>query len=109
MAASTRHFVSDPLQCVNSALHAITLTNPYVFLDAKNKILYRKPGYTSQVSLVSGGGSGHEPSFSAFVGPGLLSACVAGTIFASPNSAQIYHALRKKVDVSKGLLVIVMV
>ncbi|PQE25099.1 dihydroxyacetone kinase protein [Rutstroemia sp. NJR-2017a BVV2] len=90
------------------ALHALTLTNPSIALDAENKIVYRRPGHASQVSIISGGGSGHEPSFGAFVGDGLLAASVAGTIFASPSAEQIRRAVMSRVDTSKGILVTVM-
>lgn len=60
------------------------------------------------MSLISGGGSGHEPSFGSFVGSGLLSAAVAGTIFASPSAEQIRTAIMSRVDLEKGVLVTVM-
>jgi triose/dihydroxyacetone kinase / FAD-AMP lyase (cyclizing) len=60
------------------------------------------------VSLLSGGGSGHEPSFSSFVGRGLLTGAVAGTIFASPSSQQVLTALTRCVETKRGVLVIVM-
>ncbi|KAH0566110.1 hypothetical protein GP486_000501 [Trichoglossum hirsutum] len=94
-----------------AALHSVTLTNPSVALDGPNKVIYRRPAKhqeDAQVSLVSGGGSGHEPSFSAFVGRGLLSAAVAGTIFASPSAEQIRTAVVDRVDGRKGVLVVVM-
>lgn len=105
---SAKHFINDPTHLVNSALYALTLTNPSVALDVKNKIVYRRPGHASQVSIISGGGSGHEPSFGAFVGEGLLSAGVAGTIFASPSAEQIRKAIISRVDGEKGILVTVM-
>lgn len=106
---STKHFINDATHLVNSALHALTLTNPSVALDAENKIIYRRPdGTPSQVSIISGGGSGHEPSFGAFVGAGLLSAGVAGTIFASPSAEQIRKAVMSRVDTEHGILVTVM-
>lgn len=105
---SSKHFINDPTHLVNSALHALTLTNPSVALDGPNKIIYRRPGHAPQVSLISGGGSGHEPSFGAFVGPGLLSASVAGTIFASPSAEQIRKAIMSRVDGERGILVTVM-
>lgn len=105
---SAKHFINDPTKLVNTALHALTITNPSVALDAENKIIYRRPGHASQVSIVSGGGSGHEPSFGAFVGDGLLSASVAGTIFASPSAEQIRKAIISRVDADKGILVTVM-
>jgi dihydroxyacetone kinase len=105
---SAKHFVNDPTHLVNSALEALTITNPSVALDAENKIIYRRPGHASQVSIISGGGSGHEPSFGAFVGAGLLSAGVAGTIFASPSAEQIRKAIMSRVESEKGILVTVM-
>ncbi|KAG9381013.1 Dihydroxyacetone kinase [Pyrenophora tritici-repentis] len=71
---SSKHFIHDPSHLVNTALLSIPLTNPSVQCDITNKIIYRKPSSSaSQVSIVSGGGSGHEPSFASFVGAGLLS------------------------------------
>jgi triose/dihydroxyacetone kinase / FAD-AMP lyase (cyclizing) len=106
---SAKHFIKDPTHLVNSALHSLTLTNPSTALDATNKIIYTRPtDRPSQVSIISGGGSGHEPSFGAFVGHGLLSAAVAGTIFASPSAEQIRTAVMSRVDIEKGVLVTVM-
>ncbi len=105
---SAKHFINDPTHLVNTALQALTITNPSVALDAENKIIYRRPGHASQVSIISGGGSGHEPSFGAFVGEGLLTAAVAGTIFASPSAEQIRKAVMSRVDGEKGILVTVM-
>jgi dihydroxyacetone kinase len=57
---------------------------------------------------VSGGGSGHEPSFASFVGAGLLSGAVAGTIFASPSAEQVRRCILHRVAKEKGVLVVVM-
>lgn len=45
-----------------------------------------------QVALVSGGGSGHEPLHTGFIGEGLLDAVAPGKIFASPHNRQVYEA-----------------
>lgn len=105
---SFKHFINDPTHLVNTALHSLTLTNPSLALDVENKIVYRRPGHASQVSIISGGGSGHEPSFGALVGEGFLSAAVAGTIFASPSADQVRKAILSRVDGEKGILVTVM-
>ena len=91
----------------------MTITNPSVALDSEHKVIYKRAGLTSddkpQVSIVSGGGSGHEPAFAAYVGDGLLSAAVAGSIFASPSSSQIRTAIIKRVQgQERGVLVIIM-
>lgn len=59
-----------------------------------------------QVSLISGGGSGHEPSHAGFVGDGMLQAAVLGQVFTSPTPDQIYEAI-KAVDQGQGVVEIV--
>ncbi len=49
------------------------------------KVVTRTDWDRSKVALVSGGGSGHEPSHAGFVGQGLLTAAVCGDVFASPS------------------------
>ena len=47
-----------------------------------------------QATLLCGGGSGHEPAHGGYVGRGMLTAAVAGAVFASPPPASILAALR---------------
>ena len=49
------------------------------------KVVVRSDWDKSKVALVSGGGSGHEPSHAGFVGQGMLTAAVCGDVFASPS------------------------
>ena len=49
------------------------------------KVVTRSDWDNSKVALISGGGSGHEPSHAGFVGPGMLTAAVCGEVFASPS------------------------
>lgn len=49
------------------------------------KVVVRADWQRDKVALVSGGGSGHEPSHAGFVGRGMLTAAVCGDIFASPS------------------------
>lgn len=103
--------MDDPTHAVLSSLHSITLTNPSVLCDEENKIIYRHPSsisIPSNVAVICGGGSGHEPGFSGFVGDGLLTACVAGTIFASPSAQQIRTCLLHRLPPeSQGALAVV--
>lgn len=59
-----------------------------------------------KVGLVSGGGSGHEPSHGGFVGKGMLDGAVAGEVFTSPTPDQVFEAI-KAVDGGKGVLLII--
>ncbi|MEE8601243.1 dihydroxyacetone kinase subunit DhaK [Euzebya tangerina] len=49
------------------------------------KVVVRTDWDASQVAVISGGGSGHEPAHAGFVGPGMLTAAVCGEVFASPS------------------------
>jgi dihydroxyacetone kinase len=59
-----------------------------------------------QVTLISGGGSGHDPAHIGSVGDGMLTAAVCGHVFASPSSSQVLAAL-ERVQSPFGTLVIV--
>jgi dihydroxyacetone kinase len=45
------------------------------------------------VAIVSGGGAGHEPSHAGWVGAGMLSAAVSGSVFASPSMSEVLAAI----------------
>lgn len=59
----------------------------------------------NKVSLVIGGGSGHEPLFTGYAGKGLADAVACGNIFASPNP-QLIQMTAQAVDEGKGVLFI---
>lgn len=58
-----------------------------------------------KVGLVVGGGSGHEPMYGAFVGPGLANASVSGNIFAAPAPQHVQEAI-EAADAGAGVLVV---
>ncbi|MCM3409445.1 dihydroxyacetone kinase subunit DhaK [Metabacillus litoralis] len=59
-----------------------------------------------KVGLVSGGGSGHEPSHAGYVGVGMLDGAVSGEVFTSPTPDQVFEAI-KAVDSGSGVLLII--
>ncbi len=59
-----------------------------------------------KVALLSGGGSGHEPLHSGFVGQGMLDAACPGQVFTSPTPDLILAAA-EAVDTGGGVLFIV--
>jgi len=69
-------------------------------------VIVRKTHNDNKVSLISGGGSGHEPAHAGFVGRGMLDAAVAGEVFTSPTPDQVLAAL-KAVASSRGSLLII--
>lgn len=59
-----------------------------------------------KVAIISGGGAGHEPMHTGFVGYGMLDAACTGHVFTSPTPDQILAAIHET-DTGAGTLLIV--
>jgi dihydroxyacetone kinase len=70
------------------------------------RVVVRTDWDKSKVALVSGGGSGHEPSHAGFVGPGMLSAAVCGDVFASPSVDAVLAGILAVTGPSGCLLIV---
>ena len=78
-----------------------------VQLNAQPHFVSRiKPAAPGKVALISGGGSGHEPLHSGFVGAGMLDAACPGQVFTSPTPDQMLAAAQA-VENGGGVLFIV--
>jgi len=66
-------------------------------------VVYRRAILPTQVVIVSGGGSGHEPTFAGFIGEGGIDACALGEVFTSPSPDQIIE-VTKAVHTNQGVL-----
>ena len=98
--------MNRPEAVVAEMCHGISLCEPDLLWDQHYNIISRKHLNSQKVSLISGGGSGHEPAHAGFVGHGMLDAAVCGDIFASPSQIQVYHAIRNTKS-NKGTLLII--
>jgi phosphoenolpyruvate---glycerone phosphotransferase subunit DhaK len=75
-------------------------------LDQEYGFVARKSPKSGKVAIVSGGGSGHEPLHTGYVGYGMLDAACAGYYFTSPTPDQI-AAAAKQVECGQGVLFVV--
>ena len=91
---------------VTDMCRGIALAHPELEFVEKYKIVKKKEIDPEKVTLISGGGSGHEPAHAGFVGTGMLDAAVCGDVFASPSQVQIYNALKLTAS-NKGTLMII--
>ncbi|PTD02178.1 Dihydroxyacetone kinase [Fusarium culmorum] len=91
-----KHYFSEAAanHLVPRALRSLVAANPHLILNEPERVVANGYHDPSKVSIISGGGSGHEPSWSGFVGEGLLSAVACSDIFASPSTKQILAAKR---------------
>jgi len=88
--------INDPDQVVQDMLRGILVAHPELRQYETNPrvIGKAKPSPQGRVGIVTGGGSGHEPAFLGYVGPGLVDAVAVGEIFSSPTAKSFFDAFR---------------
>uniref|UniRef100_H3CIW3 Triokinase/FMN cyclase n=1 Tax=Tetraodon nigroviridis TaxID=99883 RepID=H3CIW3_TETNG len=90
-----KKLINSPDSCVDEALCGLVRANGGLSLLNGHRVVIRSDlnNLKGKVALLSGGGSGHEPAHGGYVGAGMLSAAVAGGVFASPPPASILSAI----------------
>ena len=101
-----KKIMNTPETFVYDMCHGLAKAHPELEFVEKFKIVKKKEINPDKVSLISGGGSGHEPAHAGFVGRGMLDCAVCGDVFASPSQIQVYNAI-KECATDKGVLLII--
>src|SRR5512136_1194206 len=92
--------LADSLSGFASAHHDL------VRLHLDPNYLVRAHKAQNKVALISGGGSGHEPLHTGFIGYGMLDAACPGHVFTSPTPDQMLAAA-EAAESGRGVLFIV--
>ncbi|MDK4212588.1 dihydroxyacetone kinase subunit DhaK [Staphylococcus warneri] len=100
-----KKLIKDKQQFLSDMLEGIKIAHPELEVINDN-VVVKKDKKTTGVTLVSGGGSGHEPAHAGYVAQGMLDAAVCGEVFTSPTPDKILDAI-KAVDTGEGVLLIV--
>ncbi len=91
-----KKILNDPADYVDEMLVGMVAAHPEIYAQPSPRVIARAQGMTQgKVGIVSGGGSGHLPIFTGYVGRGLLDACAIGDVFASPSAEQMAEAMRR--------------
>ena len=93
-----KKILNDPYQYVDEMLAGLCSAHPELYRQAgeAGRVIARSEKIKNgKVGIVSGGGSGHLPIFTGYVGLGLLDACAIGDVFASPSVDQMADAMRE--------------
>jgi dihydroxyacetone kinase-like protein len=101
-----KKLLNDPVNYVNEMLEGLAAAHPesYKRIGADGRIIVRPDvPVKGKVGIVTGGGSGHLPVFTGYVGKGLLDACAIGDVFASPGADLIVEAIHA-IDGGAGVL-----
>ncbi|SEQ26658.1 dihydroxyacetone kinase DhaK subunit [Faunimonas pinastri] len=92
-----KKLLNKPADYVDESLDGLCLAHPDIYrrLGEDGRVIARAGGAVNgKVGVVSGGGSGHLPTFTGYVGEGLLDACSVGNVFAGPSVGDCMDAMR---------------
>ena len=103
-----KKIINDPSNFVEESIDGLIKSHPDIYTIAKdnNRVVTRAKKSTNKVGIVTGGGSGHLPVFTGYVGKGFLDACAVGSVFASPSVDQMFSAI-KNANNGSGVLCII--
>ncbi len=101
-----KKLINEPGAVVPEMLEGLAALSPGITLLKGEMVAVRADWDRNGVALISGGGAGHEPAHAGYVGPGLLTAAVAGDVFTSPSVDAVLAAIRA-VAGAPGVLLIV--
>jgi dihydroxyacetone kinase-like protein len=103
-----KKILNDPYAYVDETLDGLCAAHPdfYRRIGATGRAIARAAGTRAgKVGIASGGGSGHLPVFTGYVGRGLLDSCAVGDVFSSPGADQMVEAIRAA-DAGAGVLLL---
>lgn len=102
-----KKFINEVDDFILESLSGLAQAHPnLVSVNLDPMYVIRKDIANKKVVLISGGGSGHEPLHSGFVGHGMLDIACPGHVFTSPTPDQMIAAL-EAYQPEKGVLFIV--
>jgi dihydroxyacetone kinase-like protein len=103
-----KKIINDPSTVVTESLKGLAAAHGDVLTVRTDPAVVVRTGapVPDKVSLVSGGGAGHEPLHAGFVGPGMLDAACPGAVFTSPTPDQVQAAI-ELTHSGRGVLLIV--
>ncbi len=90
----------------DSAAGLVMAHEDLLALNETPLFVYRRNPKQGRVAVISGGGSGHEPLHTGYVGHGMLDAACPGQVFTAPTPDQIVAAAQR-VDAGKGVVLVV--
>jgi len=92
-----KKILNEPTMYVAEMLEGFCAAHPEYYKRAgeEGRVIVRADApVRGKVGIVTGGGSGHLPVFTGYVGKGLLDACAIGEVFSSPGVELMADAIR---------------
>ena len=89
-----KKFINAPETITDEELVGLGLANPDILYVDGHLVISRDLAKADRVTVVTYGGSGHEPAQAGFVGKGMLDVQAVGDIFAAPNPQLVFDAMK---------------
>ena len=92
-----RKLVNDPFAVVDEMVDGLEVAFPtqVELTPSRRGVVSTRRAEGRRVGVVVGGGSGHEPAFFGYVGPGLADGAPLGNVFASPSARPIVEVAER--------------
>ncbi|MFT7034654.1 MAG: dihydroxyacetone kinase-like protein, partial [Cyclobacteriaceae bacterium] len=96
--------INDPDLVVEEMIEGFVKAHSDIISATENErvLKYKEAPVQGKVGIVTGGGSGHKPAFSGYLGKNMVDAVAVGEIFSSPPAMMFYDAI-KAADGGKGV------
>ena len=103
-----KKLINDPDDVVDEMLDGMVAASPgQVRRLPDTQVMVREDAPADgKVGVVSGGGSGHEPTHAGYIGDGMLDGAAAGDVFSSPTADE-FEELLAACDGGEGVLAVV--
>ncbi|QWC20551.1 dihydroxyacetone kinase subunit DhaK [Halorubrum sp. 2020YC2] len=103
-----KKLINDPDDVVDEMLDGMTAAHPDRLRRLSDtQVLVRDDGpVEGKVGIVTGGGSGHEPTHAGYIGDGMLDGAAAGDVFSSPTADE-FEELIGACDAGDGVLAVI--
>ena len=100
-----KKFMNAPETVTDEELIGLGLAYPDILEVDGHLVISKDLAAADRVTIVTYGGSGHEPAQAGFVGKGMLDVQAVGDIFAAPNGQLVFDAM-KLADKGHGVLLL---
>ena len=102
-----KKFLNDPNTLTDELLQGYALAASDLIDVEGHLVISKTLKDADRVTIVTLGGSGHEPAQAGFVGDGMIDIQVVGDVFAAPSPQSVFEAV-KMADKGHGVLLLVL-
>jgi len=103
-----KKFINNPDDVVDEEIQGFVVCHRDLISITNNPrvLKYKNAPVKGKIGIVTGGGSGHFPAFTGYIGKNMIDAVAVGEVFSSPTSQAFYDAI-KSANSGNGVLCLI--